>query len=212
MPTSHSAPADPAEAGGRDAIALRYIAAIALLASAVWVLVAILAVLPPLLGGEPLDVIFLAAGGVTVSSADGIPPLVTESYRVMLHAGEVSAAAFGLLLAEAALASLVGAFVAAAIAFTLGKVARGDAFHRALPGLAVAVGFALSAGMLLAFGLGGLGRMMAADELNAALGSTELAVGFELDLVPVMVGFAVLGLAAVFRVGSRLQRETAGLV
>lgn len=44
------------------------------------------------------------------------------------------------------------------------------------------------------------------------VGQEQLAVGFELDIVPIMVGVAVLGLAAVFRVGSRLQRETDGLV
>lgn len=44
------------------------------------------------------------------------------------------------------------------------------------------------------------------------VGQEPLIVGFELDIVPIMVGVAVLGLAAVFRVGSRLQRETDGLV
>lgn len=212
MPTSSAAPARPPLVDSRDAAALRLIAALALTASAVWAIGAVLAVLLPLTGEEPLTVEFLAAGGVTGGSAAGIPPLITESYLVLLDAGDVSGGAFGLLLAEAGLATLVGAIVAGATAFALRAIARGDAFHRAMPGLMVAVGSALAIGMLSASALGGLGRMMAADELNGAAGTEELMVGFTFDPMPVFVGVAVLGLAFVFRAGARLQRETAGLV
>lgn len=212
MPTSSAALAPPAVVDRRDATALRFMAALALNACAVWAIGAVLAVLLPLTGDEPLAVELLAAGSVVVGGADGIPPLVPESYVAILQNGDVSGGAFGLLVAEAALVNLVGAVVSGAIAFALRAIARGDAFHRAMPALMVAVGSVLSIGMLTASALGGLGRMMAADELNAARGAEELMVGFTFDPVPVFVGVAVLALAFVFRAGARLQRETAGLV
>lgn len=212
MPTS-SAPSVPLPVvDSRDATALRFVAALALTAAAVWTIGAVLAVLLPLTGEEPLVVELLAGGSVVVGDADGIPPLLTERYLALLEAGDVSGGAFGLLLAEAGLANLVGAVVAGAIAFALRAIARGDAFHRAMPALMVAVGSVLSIGMLTASAFGGLGRMMAADELNAARGAEELMVGFTFDPVPVFVGVTVLALAFVFRAGARLQRETTGLV
>lgn len=212
MPTSSAPLVPPSVVDSRDATALRFVAALALTASAVWATAAVLAAVLPLFGGEPVEVELLAAGAVTVGGADGIPPLITQSYLVLLDAGDVSGGAFGLLLAEAGLTNLVGAVVAGVIAFALRAIARGDAFHRAMPALMVAVGSALAIGMLTASALGGFGRMMAADELNAAAGAEDLAVGFTFDPVPVLVGVAVLALAFGFRAGARLQRETAGLV
>lgn len=212
MPTLPITPSSHADLARGDATALRAVAALALTAAAVWLIGAVVTVLTPLVSGEPIEVVLLAGGGAPVGSPADVPLLISETYRVLLGADDVSSAAFALLLAEAGIVNLVGAFVAAAVAFALRKIARGEAFHRALPGLAVGVGFALSAGMLLASGIGGFGRMMVAEELNAAYGVEALSVGAEIDVIPVLVGFAVLGLAAVFRVGSRLQRETAGLV
>lgn len=53
--------------------------------------------------------------------------------------------------------------------------------------------------------------MMAADELNDALGGIAVP-GFSFAPIPIIAGFGILTLAYVFRAGSRLQHETEGLV
>ena len=70
---------------------------------------------------------------------------------------------------------------------------------------------ALTSGSILAIGLGGLGRMQAASELNPAAHDVfEIASMF--DLTPVLVGIGALTLSFVFQRGGQLQRDTEGLV
>lgn len=84
-------------------------------------------------------------------------------------------------------------------------------FHRALITATQVAGAALLIGGILSAGLGGLGRMMAADELNPAAGGV-FVIGFSFDPAWMLVGLGVLALSVVFTYGTRLQRDTEGLV
>lgn len=84
-------------------------------------------------------------------------------------------------------------------------------FHRALVVATQVAGSALLIGSIVSVGLGGLGRMMAATELNPVADDVFI-VGFSFDLAPVFAGLAVLALSFVFSYGARLQRDTEGLV
>ncbi len=212
------ATAGPPVLDRRDAAVLRVLAAAAALAAAVWFIGAIAAVLVPLLGADGLTLSLLTADGAVpppIGAADlpvGVALADVTTLDVTVATSTLSAGATTLLILEIALMNLVGGIVTAAVAYALLRIARGEAFHRSMFGVAITAGVALTSGMVSATGLGGLGRMMAGDELNTLLGTDTFAVGFYFSFTPVLVGVAVLGLAAVFRIGARLQRETDGLV
>lgn len=198
-----------------DRTALRVIAALALAGAAVALVGAIASALVPVLSEQGLTVELLLAPGASIGDATiapGIRSIAPDSAMVSLAPSVLSGGATALLLIERALSGLIAAIVAAAIGYTLLRIARGEAFHRSLFAVTVTVGAALSIGTMLAVGLGGLGRMMAAFEVNELLGGELLRPGFAADPTLVLVGFAVLGLAYVFRIGERLQRDTKGLV
>lgn len=199
-----------------DRTALRVIAALALVGAAVALVAALASALFPLFSDDGLTVELLLDRGASVGdhahAAPSIRSITPESAVVALDAGVLSGGATTLLLIERALSGVIIAFVSAAIGYTLLRIGRGEAFHRSLFAVTVAVGGALSIGTLIAVGLGGLGRMMAAFELNELLSGVRFLPGFTADPTVVLVGFAVLGLAYVFRIGERLQRDTKGLV
>ena len=84
-------------------------------------------------------------------------------------------------------------------------------FHRSLIVATQLAGGALLIGSILSVGLGGLGRMMAASELNP-IAENVFVVGFDFDPTWLLAGLAVLALSFIFRYGTRLQRDTEGLV
>lgn len=84
-------------------------------------------------------------------------------------------------------------------------------FHRALVVATRVAGASLLIGGVLSAGLTGLGRMMAASELNPSAGDV-FVVGSAFDPAWALVGLAVLALSVVFSYGTRLQRDTEGLV
>ena len=108
------------------------------------------------------------------------------------------------------LGALVAVVVAGALAWLFLSLGRGRPFARSLHVLALVAGATLALGSLLAQGIAGFGRMEAAAALNDAGGSFR--VGFPFDPMPIVVGFAIMTLALVFRAGTRLQRDTDGLV
>lgn len=129
---------------------------------------------------------------------------------------EVSAAAIGetaraLLVASTLIEVITGAVVAVAIIAVLLRVASGDPFHRSLVRVGIVAGFALLIGGLLGPGLRGLGQLYASSSLNGD-GDGPFPAAFTFDPGPVGLAFVVLALAMVFRAGTRLQRETEGLV
>ncbi|MFT4029946.1 MAG: hypothetical protein QM675_08715 [Protaetiibacter sp.] len=123
-----------------------------------------------------------------------------------LSGGAVWALAIADLVFGLALAGVV-----ASAAVVLWRVAQRQPFHRTSYLAAIVAGCCVTFGSLLSQGIGGLGTMMAATELNPALGDFALPA-FEFEPLPVVAGFVIIALAYVFRAGTRLQRDTEGLV
>ncbi|MGP3533298.1 hypothetical protein ACTU3I_00765 [Microbacterium sp. RD1] len=107
--------------------------------------------------------------------------------------------------------ALTAALTSGAVVLFLLLLLWGRPFHRALVVATQIAGSALLVGSILSAGLGGLGRMMAADELNRNTGEV-FVIGFSFEPAVLAAGIAVLGLSFVFSYGTRLQRDTAGLV
>jgi hypothetical protein len=122
-----------------------------------------------------------------------------DGTRALLAGGEV-------------LSALVALVVSVAIAWLFVSLARGKTFARSLQALALTAGATLALGSLLGQGIAGFGRMNAALALNEALGEERFLVGTTFDTLPLVLGFAIMALAFVFRAGHRLQRDTEGLV
>lgn len=129
-----------------------------------------------------------------------------------LVAGGLDAGTRLMLAIGEGVTALIALVVSVAIAWLLVSLARGRPFARPLQALTLTAGATLALGSLLGQGLAGLGQMMAADALNEALGEERFLVGFTFDPLPVVLGFAIMALAFVFRAGRRLQRDTDGLV
>ena len=112
-----------------------------------------------------------------------------------------------LLVVASVLSLLVAAAISVAVVVFLAMTARGTPFHRTLYPVVLTTGLVMSFGGLLAAGLDGLARMMAGSDLGE-----PYQPAFELQLGPWAFGFVVLVAAYVIRIGSRLQRDTEGLV
>lgn len=102
--------------------------------------------------------------------------------------------------------------VSTAVALLCWKLLKRRPFDRSLSWMAYAVGSVLMVGTILGQGFGGLGRMMAASELNRDGLNGFWPLTTPLDFAPAFVGIAVLMVAAAFEAGRRLQRDTEGLV
>lgn len=150
-----------------------------------------------LLADVPLD----AGAGIVTAHGDSI--LVTSD--------TLSAGAVWLLATGDAVAALMIGTVTASFGYVLWRVAQRRPFHRTVQVAVLITGCAVAFGSLISQGLGGLGQMMAADEVNPAINGVAL-VGFEFAPLPIIVGFGILALAYVFRAGAGLQRDTDGLV
>jgi hypothetical protein len=176
------------------------------------------------------------AGGVlrirlyVLSAGDGTPlALMTETPLDAVRSGTTPEIVFGvyptadllvrglsdvtriLLGLGEGLAVVVAAVVSIGMAALFWSTARGRPFARPLYGWALVAGATLSIGSLLAQGISGFGRMNAAVELNDVTGDI-FQVGFPFDPAPVVIGFAIMAMAYIFRAGARLQRDTEGLV
>ncbi|WP_439594234.1 hypothetical protein [Microbacterium sp.] len=110
-----------------------------------------------------------------------------------------------------ALGALTAAVTVGAIVYFLFLLMWKRPFHRSLIVATQIAGAALLIGSLLAGGLGGLGRMMAADELNP-VANDVFVVGFSFEPGVLLAGIAVLALSLVFSYGTKLKRDTEGLV
>lgn len=165
-------------------------------------------------GGTPVSLLADASlPGIPMGATDGEGPrIVFGAFPTAdLLAEGLSGGTRALLGVGEGFAALVAIVVSAALTSLFVSLARGRAFARGLYALALVAGAALAIGSLLAQGIAGFGRMNAAVELNP-IADDLFVVGFAFDPTPVLVGFAIMALAFVFRAGSRLQRDTEGLV
>jgi len=197
----------PADVGRADRVAILLILAVGAFGGAfiagLGIISAVLRLIDParypvtLLADIPIEAvpgIVQAHGDSIVVNADG------------LSTGTVWALAGG----DFFLALTIGC-VTFCFAYVLWRVAQRRPFHRTTQVAALVAGCAIALGSILSQGIGGLGQMMAASDLSAALGDVT-SPGFLFAPLPIVLGFAIMALAYVFRAGERLQRDTEGLV
>ncbi|WP_431796199.1 hypothetical protein [Microbacterium enclense] len=162
-------------------------------------------------GGSATISLLTEADVPRTSSSDGavITSATFDSARVVAEG--LSGHARTLLTFGAAFSALTTLLTVSAVVLFFLLLMWRRPFHRALITATQVAGSALLIGGILSAGLGGLGRMMAADELNPAAGDV-FVIGFSFDPVWMLVGIGVLALSVVFTYGTRLQRDTEGLV
>lgn len=146
---------------------------------------------------------------IPVEAGPGIVSAHGDSLVVVVD--RLDAGALWLIAAGEAFGALMIAAVTLSFGYLLWQVAQGRPFPRAAQTAVLVTGCAITFGSLLSQGLGGLGQMMAAGELQEATGGLAL-VQFELAPLPLLIGFGIMALAYAFRAGHRLQHDTEGLV
>jgi len=117
-----------------------------------------------------------------------------------------------LLAAAAVVGTLATVFVALTIAYLCQRLRRGDPFVSTLSRATFAASLTLMIGGVFGQGLSIAAAWLASDELNAARHSNEFIPGGPADYTPVIAGIVLGVIAAAFRVGERMQRDTEGLV
>lgn len=117
-----------------------------------------------------------------------------------------------LLTLEGATAVATGLLVSVAIAYFCWSVLCRRPFSRPVFWLVALVGYALILGTVLGQGFGGLGRMIAADELTAGAADGFWPLAALIDPAPAVAGLVLLAAAGAIRLGQRLQQDTAGLI
>ncbi|MBN9210311.1 MAG: hypothetical protein BGO45_07740 [Microbacterium sp. 71-36] len=156
-------------------------------------------------------------GGFSLLTEAPVPtdpgaPIVSARYEsAWVISDGLSAGARSLLVSGTAAGVLTTVLTVSAVMLFFFLLLWRRPFHRALVVATRVAGASLLIGGTLSAGLGGLGRMMAADELNPAAGDV-FVVGSSFDPVWALVGLSVLALSVVFTYGVRLQRDTEGLV
>lgn len=181
------------------------------------VIAALIGLLP--VGWAVTTVIAVAEGRLAVElplatpTAAPLPPVDAETAlldTVTVTSGNISAGAAGSLIAGTILSAVVGAIVAGTVALMLWRLAQGRPFHRSLFGATLLAGASMAFGGLVAAFLSGFGAMQVASDLDPQ--GDVFVPGFTFDPTVVAVGAVVLAFAFVFRAGTRLQRDTEGLV
>jgi hypothetical protein len=162
--------------------------------------------------GDATPVALLTEAQLPGVPTDGDPQIVFGAFPTadLLVAG-LSGTTRALLAVGEGLGALVVVVVSAGVGWLFVAVSRGRPFARSLYALALIAGATLALGSMLGQGLSGFGRMNAAVELNPVTGDL-FRIGFAFDPAPIVIGFAIMALAYVFRAGTRLQRDTDGLV
>ena len=117
-----------------------------------------------------------------------------------------------LLTLEGTTALATTLLVSATVVYFCWSVLNRRPFNRPVFWLVALVGYALILGTVLGQGFGGLGRMIAADELNGDVADGFWPLAVLVDLAPAGTGLVLLVAAAAISLGQRLQRETDGLV
>jgi hypothetical protein len=117
-----------------------------------------------------------------------------------------------LLTLEASTTLATTLLVSATVAYFCWTVLRRRPFTKPVFALVALVGYALILGTVLGQGFGGLGRMIAAGELNAGSDTGFWPLATLVDLGPAGTGLVLLVAAGAIHLGQRLQRDTDGLI
>jgi hypothetical protein len=102
--------------------------------------------------------------------------------------------------------------IAATVVHFCWSVLRRRPFTKPVFWLVALVGYALIIGTILGQGLGGLGAMIAAGELNSDPVAGFWPAATLVDLGPAATGLVLLVAAAAIHLGQRLQADTDGLI
>lgn len=146
-------------------------------------------------------------GPVELFAFTTLPDNIGDVTRAIVTSSDIDESSRTLLVASSVISLIVTLAISVAIVAFLVLTAYGRPFHRSLFPLLLTTGLLMSVGGMVAAGLDGLGRMMAGGELGE-----PYEAAFEFGLGPWAFGFVVLVAAYVVGVGTRLQRETDGLV
>lgn len=181
--------------------------------------IGLLLLLPPI-----RQLVHLASSGETVVSllttenvghggaTDAGAAIVSGTFdSAMVVATGLDDATRWLLALGVVFGALTAAVTAGAVVYFLFLLMWKRPFHRSLIVTTQIAGSALLIGSILSGGLGGLGRMMAASELNPTADDVFI-VGFAFEPNVLLAGLAVLALSFVFSYGTKLQHDTRGLV
>jgi hypothetical protein len=194
-----------------DRIVIRIIGGVFAIGALLFLVAGAVAVIRRLIDPTSLPVGLLAAIPIDTTSLPGIEILSSSGDHIVVTASGLSTGAIAALAIGDGLGALTASVVCGALAYFTWRVTRGQPFHRSLVGVSLATGVTILLGALLSTFIGGFGQMQAANELNPAF-DDQLIVGFEFEPLPWLVGFGVMALAVVFQAGTRLQRDTEGLV
>ncbi|WP_146215872.1 hypothetical protein [Cryobacterium arcticum] len=117
-----------------------------------------------------------------------------------------------LLTLEGSTALATTLLVSATVVYFCWTVLRRRPFTRPVFWLVALVGYALIIGTILGQGFGGIGRMIAAGELNGDPIDGFWPMATLVDLAPAGTGLVLLVAAGAISLGQRLQRDTDGLI
>ena len=161
----------------------------------------------------PLSLFAEAPLPVPSDASGGTAQLVHGSFEsAFVTVSDLSPMAVFLIALGSATGILTNLIVSMAVAHLCWKLLRRRPFDRSVSWMVMAVGTILMLGTVIGGGLGGLGHMMAAVELNSDIQSGFWALGFSLDITPLVVGLVLFLVTMAFEAGTRMQRDTEGLV
>lgn len=192
-----------------DRVAIRVMAVIAILVAAVSAVLGAVRTGMWLSGADmPMELLTRVP---LEDAAGGEAEVTSAAYtRIELIAQSLSGGTRALYGASELIGGLTIAIVAVAAAVLLRRVAQGLPFHRSLFVAGLVSGIAIIFGGMIGGALRGFATMNGAAEVAVDL-PVPVVVGFDIDLA-FLAGFVLLAISLVFRAGSRLQRDTAGLV
>ncbi|QYF72807.1 hypothetical protein [Cryobacterium sp. PAMC25264] len=162
---------------------------------------------------DRFDVTLLADTPVPDAASGGTARLVDGSFDTAeVTVTGLSALPRFLLTLEGATTVATTLLVSATVAYFCWGVLRRRPFSRPVFALVALVGYALLLGTILGQGFGGLGRMIAAGELNGAGVEGFWPLATVVDLGPAGTGLVLLVAAGAISIGQRMQRDTDGLI
>ena len=162
---------------------------------------------------DRFDVTLLADTPLPDAASGGTARLVDGSFDTAeVTVTGLSALPRFLLTLEGSTALATTLLVSATVVYFCWSVLNRRPFNRPVFWLVALVGYALILGTVLGQGFGGLGRMIAAGELNGDAPDGFWPLAVLVDLAPAGTGLVLLVAAAAITLGQRLQRETDGLV
>lgn len=165
--------------------------------------------------GDDVTVPMPVKGG-DVSALDGVSGVASTSYTsAVVTLTSLPTPARWLLLFEGALPALATVGVCA-VAWWLGvSLIRARPFRRSMAWIVGIAACLVIAGGLFGQLLGAIGRAVVVEDLAASTPDTTdifWTLLLDLDLAPLGWGFALALVAGAFEIGTRLQRDTEGLV